>query len=153
MPTAVFSNTSEEGSKKRFAPLLDLEPILNTVAMVLYSSLNGMLNNVAVHGGRKSMKGASFAMPLRPAFVREVFNELTGILMREPNLVQSFVVLEFIHLNKVSGIPQTTTSFVNRRRFRNAVVWIWWTDPRRDSEARELARYLRTSLRQSWRTV
>ncbi|KAH6664291.1 hypothetical protein B0J14DRAFT_608210 [Halenospora varia] len=142
--TAVFSNTSEEESKKRYAPLLDLEPVLNTAAMIPYSSVNGMLNDFAVHGGRKSFKGTTFALPLRPAFVRNVFNELSEIIKREPDLVKSSVVLEFLQLNKVSNIPQTATSFANRGPFENAIAWMWWTDPYKDAEFRALGRHLKS---------
>jgi hypothetical protein len=143
--TAVFSNTSEEEIMKRFAPLLDLEPVLNTTAMMPYSSVNGMLNDIAVHGGRKSIKGITFALPLRPAFVRQVFNELSDIIKREPDLVKSSVVMEFLQLNKVASVSQTATSFANRGHFENAVAWTWWTDQNKDSKSRALGRHL-TSL-------
>jgi hypothetical protein len=141
--TAVVSNTSEEESKRRFAPLLDLKPVMNTAAMIPYSSVNGMLNGIAGHGDRKSMKGFSYMLPLRVEFARTMLNELSTIIKREPDLVKSFVVFEFLHLNKVANVSRTAMSFANRGLARNGTVWMWWTDPMNDSKARAHGRYLK----------
>lgn len=139
----VMSNTSEEEGKKRFANLLALEPVMNTVAMIPYQRVNALLNDVAVHGDRKSMKGFSFMLPLRPEFVRTMFDEYVRIIKDEPDLVKTFIVFEFIHMGKVASVSRTGMAFANRGGFVNGGVWMWWKDPTIDSKARAIGRYLK----------
>jgi hypothetical protein len=141
--TPVVSNTSEEDAKKRVAPLLNMGHILNTVSMIPYHQVNSLLNDIAVHGGRKSMKGFSFQLPLRPEFARTVLDELANIIKEEPDLIRSFIVFEFINMDKVAAVPCAATSCANRNRCRNGSVWMWWTDSKNDEKARERARYLK----------
>lgn len=139
----VVSNTSEEEGRARFADLLALEPIMNTVTMIPYHEVNAMLNDVAVPGDRKSMKGFSFVLPLRPEFVRTMFDELARIIKEELDLIKTFVVFEFLHMGKVVGPSQPGMAFANRGGFVNGGVWMWWKDPMIDSKARAAGRYLK----------
>jgi hypothetical protein len=138
----VMSNTSEEEGRKRFANLLAIEPVMNTVAMIPYHRVNALLNDVAVHGDRKSMKGFSFMLPLRPEFVRTMFNEYASMIKDEPDLVRTFIVFEFLHMGKVVGVSPTGMAFANRGGFVNGGIWMWWKDPTIDSKARAASRYL-----------
>ncbi|XHG01890.1 hypothetical protein AWENTII_005259 [Aspergillus wentii] len=141
--TEIVSNTSEEEGKRRYAPLFDLNPVMNTVSMIPYHQVNGLLNDIASHGGRKSMKGFSYTSPVRPEFARTVLGELSYIVKCDPDMIKSFVVFENVQVDKVASIPRHATAFANRGHARNGGVWMWWSDPKNDDKARQHARYLK----------
>ncbi|PWY67937.1 FAD-binding domain-containing protein [Aspergillus heteromorphus CBS 117.55] len=133
--TVVFSTLSEEETQTRFAPLMALEPILNTVTRVPYHEVNGMLNPIAAHGDRKAMKGFSYTLPLQPGSARTLLEELTLIIKNDPDLIRSFVVFEGINVSRIAAVPREATAFANRGHARNGGIWMWWTDPERDVAA------------------
>ncbi|PYH75712.1 FAD binding domain protein [Aspergillus uvarum CBS 121591] len=144
--TAVVSITSEEEARRRFAPLLKLDPVMDTLAMVPYCQVNAMLNGIAVHGDRKNTKGFSFAMPLRPGLARSVLTELGATLQEEPAWVKSYIVFEFGNLGKVAAVPRGDMAFANRSRCQNGVVQIWWMDEKDDARAGEKGRHLKALI-------
>ncbi|KAJ5346454.1 hypothetical protein N7541_008936 [Penicillium brevicompactum] len=139
----VVSNTSEEEGRTRFADLLALNPVMNSVTMIPYQEVNALLNDVAVAGDRKSMKGFSFVLPMRPEFVRTMFDEYARIIKEEPDCIKTFVVFEFLQMGKVVSHSQPGMAFANRGGFLNGGVWMWWKDPTIDSTARAAGRYLK----------
>lgn len=128
---AVYFNGPASAAEKFFAPLLALNPIVNTTASMPYPQLNSMLNLVSAHGGRKIIKGATFVTPLRPAFFQSVFDDYVGFLKQISN-VSVTLLFEFLPTGKICAVPHGATAFANRGHYQNAVVNPKWTDPAHD---------------------
>ncbi|KAJ5346752.1 uncharacterized protein N7506_000005 [Penicillium brevicompactum] len=117
----VMWNTFEEEGRTRYADLLALNPVMNTVTMIPYQKVNALLNDVAVAGDRKSMKGFSFVLPMSPEFVRTMFNEYARIIKEEPYCIKSFIFLKFLQMGKFVSASQPEMAFANRGAFLNGV--------------------------------
>ncbi|KAL8770800.1 MAG: hypothetical protein Q9194_005078 [Teloschistes cf. exilis] len=68
MLAVVFYNGPEDEARAFYKPLFDLESLMDTTAMIPYSSLNSIFNAANGHGGRKSTKGSTFDPPMRADF-------------------------------------------------------------------------------------
>ena len=127
---------------KVFNPLFDLKLVMDMSGMMPYSSVNGTLNNVAGHGGRKAMKGAAFATPLRPAFVQNTFAEFARFVTETPDAAGSIILFECQHSEKIYQVPHTATAFAHRGQQHNVVVLSKWKDRANDALGRQEVRKL-----------
>ena len=137
---AVFSTLPEAAALRAYAPLLALEPLMNTATMVPYASVNGMLNNAAMPGGRRSIKGASYTAPLRPAFVQSVFDDYVYFVTSTPDANQTIVIFEFIADGKICSVPHDAMAFANRGHHQNVMCGPKWNDKANDAVCRDWAR-------------
>lgn len=129
VPVAVvYFNGPASAAEEFFAPLLALNPIVNTTASMPYAQLNGALNAMAVHGGRKINKGSTFATPLRPEFFQSVFEDYARLL-KQPHPVMAIILFEFLPTDKICAVPHAATAFANRGQYQNVLVSPKWTDP------------------------
>ncbi|KAL8743049.1 MAG: hypothetical protein Q9190_004564, partial [Brigantiaea leucoxantha] len=138
---AVFYNGPEDSAKQYFAPILALEPVLNTTCAMPYSSLNAILLNAAHHGGRKTSKGTTIATPIRTDFFLDLFQRFstfTTSTCLDAN--QSIMLFEFFSPHKICSVPNTAMSFANRDYYSNAMMLPKWYDPRNDDVVRQWAR-------------
>ena len=137
---ALFHNGSEEEAREVFKPLFDLQPVMNMTSMMPYSSVNSMLNPVTGHGGRKSMKGAPFVSPMRPAFAHELFAEFTRFVTETPDMAESLVILECRHHDKICEVSNSATAFAGRGEENIAVLLSKGRDPANDALGRQQVR-------------
>ena len=72
----IWMGTPEEG-KKAYKELFDAGPMISTVDMIPYEQINTLL--APPYGLRASMKGAAFELPLRPAFIQQMFEEYAEV--------------------------------------------------------------------------
>lgn len=133
--TAFYNGVQEEG-EAIFAPLLRLCPIKNTCAQRPYCTMNGIMNHAVEYGGRKHSKGASFVLPLRPAFVRELTEELVFLHEEIPSTRRSILLFEFYHNAEIVRTPHTATSFANRGWHQNALIAPYWENEKDDERCR-----------------
>ena len=73
---------------------------MKQVSMIPYSSLNSLLNPGTAHGERRVTKGSVFAYPIRPQFIRSLFNEFTTFLQEVPDAGASMLGFEFYGTGK-----------------------------------------------------
>ncbi|KAJ5751205.1 Xylooligosaccharide oxidase [Penicillium manginii] len=134
-----YDGTKEEG-QAQFAGFLALEPVLNTVDMIPYATVNTLQNPSATYGDRKAFKGIFFEPPLDPKFVRSIFDDFMAKLKSEPDLKASAIILEFIDMRKICEVPLSATAFASRNSTQNGLLALRWTDASKDLEHRAWAR-------------
>lgn len=135
----VYFNGPASAAEESFAPLLALNPILNTAEEIPYSELNAITNPANSYGARKTFKGTSFVAPLRPAFFQSVFDDYVRFLEQIPG-VSGSIVLEFLKTDKIYSVPHTATAFANRGKYQNALICPRWVDPVHDEACRSWTR-------------
>ena len=140
MGVTVFHNGSATVAKKIFQPLLDLQPIINTVQERPYSEVNGMMNHAVEYGGRKLSKGATFLTPIQPTFVRRLMSELKNFHSQLPETKKTIILLEFFHSAEWCRLDRTATAFANRGDHQNAMIGPFWSDGNQDATCRQWAR-------------
>jgi FAD/FMN-containing dehydrogenase len=136
----VFHNGSEEAGRARFADLYALAPEVDGTGVFPYTVVNSLMNQAAVHGGRRSFKGVYFAPPLRPAFARQILTSFTDRMLAEPEMVGSAMILEYFDLSKACEVPLGESAFANRGSTQNGVLATRWTSPEKDAEMRAWGR-------------
>ncbi|KAL1952589.1 hypothetical protein VTO42DRAFT_4714 [Malbranchea cinnamomea] len=136
----IFYNGTEEVARKRFAGLYALGPVVDETGMAPYVKVNSLMNQSAVHGGRRSFKGVFFSPPLRPAFARQVFESFSEKIQSEPEMAGSALILEFFDMKKICERSLTDTAFANRGESRNGVLTTRWESPEKDGAMRAWAR-------------
>jgi hypothetical protein len=139
----VFYDGTEEEAHASYKGLLDLEPVLNHTGSHPYNFLNSMTNPMADHGERKSSKGITFPLPLRPEFARQMFEEYGKFVARVPDAIKTVVVHEFIGMGKIAEVPQDATAFANRGSYQNGMALLRWADPANDETVRQWGRELK----------
>ncbi|KAL8693083.1 MAG: hypothetical protein Q9218_002007 [Villophora microphyllina] len=137
---ALFHNGPEDEGKAFFKPLLDLEPVMNTTAIIPYSSVNAMLNPVAAHGGRKSTKGATFAPPMRTEFALSLFQRYSEFVTEVPDASGSLLLFEFFSPDKICETSNRAMAFANRDFYGNIMAGPQWRNEANDERCRQWAR-------------
>lgn len=127
----VYYNGPASAAEEFYAPLLALNPIMNTTASIPYKQLNSILNFASEHGGRKFVKGSTFATPLRPAFFQFIFEEFSRFLKQIPQ-ASALLFFEYFPTDKICAVPHEAMSFANRGQYQNVLVSPRWTDPAHD---------------------
>lgn len=136
----VFYNGPEDEAKTFYKPLLDLEPLMNTTAMIPYSSLNSIFNASNGHGGRKSTKGSSFNPPLRAEFALSVFDRFCDFVKEVPGANGSIVLFEFFNMKKICEMSNRAMAFANRDYYGSVMTLPKWSDESNDKRCRQWAR-------------
>lgn len=138
----VFYNGPEAAALSYFEPLLSLDPVMKEVSMIPYSSLNSLLNPGNAHGGRKVTKGGVFAYPIRPAFIRSLFNAFSTFLQETPDASGSMLGFEIYATEKVCQVSNEAMAFANRGTYGNSFLAVTWTQKQNDATCRAWARTL-----------
>jgi hypothetical protein len=135
----VYYNGPASEAEELFAPLLRLGPVMNTAGPMPYPLLNSIINPAARHGGRKCVKGSTYATPIRPAFFRSLLDEFVSFQEKTPG-AGALIMFEFIPNAKICSVPHSATAFANRGEYQNAFVSPKSMDPNHDAVCREWAR-------------
>lgn len=146
----LFHNGSKTEAESVFAPLLSLGPIVNTTGSMPYSTVNSMLNPAAAHGGYKSVKGATYATPLRPAFFRSLLDEFVAFRTRTPE-ASALIMLEMWPVDKLCTVPHSATAFANRGQYQNAFIGPKFEVPGYDDVGRQWARDMAAKFQEETR--
>lgn len=145
----VFYNGTQAEGEARFADLLGLSPIANTVSMIPYSQMNSLQNPMATYGDRKSFKGVFFNPPLSPQFAKTMLEEFTTKVKSDPDLAASALLLEFYDMTKTVSVPRAATAFASRGTTQNGIITLRWSDATKDLEHRAWAR----EVQERWKDV
>ncbi|RDW84182.1 FAD-binding oxidoreductase [Aspergillus mulundensis] len=136
----VFYNGTQEEGEARFAELLALEHVANTISMIPYSQMNSLQNPMATYGDRKSFKGVFFNPPLSPSFAGTMLAEFTEKVQSDADLGASGMILEFYDMGKTVSVPRDATAFASRGTTQNGIITLRWSDASKDLEHRAWAR-------------
>ncbi|KAF2094631.1 putative FAD binding oxidoreductase [Rhizodiscina lignyota] len=144
----IYYNDGDEAvAREYYKELLDLGPVMDTLTMMPYELLNGVLAAAAGYDGRKLFGGSNFTAPLDPAFTQAVFDKFTQTIMSEKDAGGSAVLFECIPNSKIRSVPRDATAFANRGDYYTfGLIWKWF-DPALDTKFRqhnrELAEFVR----------
>lgn len=144
---AIFYNGTESEGRGFFAPLLALGPLATMVETIPYSSVNGMLNPLTPHGGRKTMKGSAFLFPMEPAFAQEIFEDFCAFLAKVPEAGATLLMFEYLAAYKITEVAPTATAFANRGNYCNLMVCPTWLTKENDAVCRQWARDITAKFR------
>ncbi|PTB62535.1 FAD-binding domain-containing protein [Trichoderma citrinoviride] len=146
--TNVFYNGDQAAAEEYFKLLFDLGPVANMAKMMPYNHVNGLLNAMATHGRRKSIKAVTLTNNVEPAFIQELFNDYVKVTGDNSDLAHTFVGMEFYNLEKLNSIPIEAMAFANRGPYRAGVVGLEWTNDKMDEENRDWGRMIQAKCRQ-----
>ncbi|KAL8964021.1 MAG: hypothetical protein Q9183_004767 [Haloplaca sp. 2 TL-2023] len=149
---AVFFNGSENNARSFFQPLLDLDPVVNDTKMMPYSALNSMLNPMAPHGGRKSIKGACFLLPMQAGFATSLFQQFSVFVKANPDASRSLIVMEFYYPDKICETSNRAMAFANRDFYQTVMVQPVWSEESNDQRCRQWARDMTALLQKELET-
>ncbi len=144
----VFFNGNEEEGKKYFAPLLELEPLVNMAATMPYEKVNEMLNSGTGFGGRKIFGGSNVVLPLDKRFVHSIYEEFSQFTMGNERMSQSLLMFELVPFKKVSSVPIEETAHGNRGDYYNVGTLFKWYDPAQDEMVRMFNRKLNGRIKE-----
>ncbi|APA07901.1 hypothetical protein SS1G_00485 [Sclerotinia sclerotiorum 1980 UF-70] len=145
--TVVFYNGPEQSAKALFEPILKLDPLLNTTAMIPYPEVNTFHNTNVPDGARRTMKDSTFTTPVDIPFVESMFNDYVSFIQSTPDAQKTLILYEFISPHKIMSVPQNATSFANHGPYGNVVFVTAWTDPEHDTVCREWTRNMARKAR------
>ncbi|KAA8572580.1 hypothetical protein MFRU_003g02310 [Monilinia fructicola] len=143
----VVYNGAEEPAKRLFEPILRLDPLLDTTAMIPYPAVNAFHNPFIPPGARRTMKGSTFTTPLDIPFVEGMFKDYVSFIQSTPDAEKTLVLWEFISPDKIMSVPQNATSFANRGPYGNVVFASAWTNAENDLVCREWTRTMAKKAR------
>lgn len=144
----VFFNGSEEEGKKYFAPLLELEPLMNMAATIPYEKVNAMTNFAATFGGRKMFGGSNVVLPLDKGFVKSVYEEFSQFTMGNERMSESLLLFELVPFKKIASVPMEETAYGNRGNYYNVGTLFKWYDPTQDEMVRMFNRKLNGRIKE-----
>ena len=133
----IWFGTPEEG-KKVYKELFDLNPAVSTVDLIPYPQINTILS--PPYGLRASMKGAAYQLPLRPAFIQQMFEEYEKFMNSSDDFGVSLLLWELFDPLQVTAL--SAGSFANRGMHGNGMICPIWTKPENDQQCREWARMM-----------
>jgi hypothetical protein len=133
---AIFFFGTESEGRSLFKPYFDIGPVVDTMAMVPYSTINTLL--APPIGNRASMKGAAFTLPLRGAFVNEILAEYESFTAGNPDTPISMLMWELYDPKKVTESQEGC--FANRGWYLNGLICPIWTEETNDRHCRQWAR-------------
>lgn len=137
----VIYNGPESEGMAAWKPLLDLNPMINTMATHPYPYANNFLAPPPDDNRRSSMKGSAFTMPLSPSFVIDVCDIFTSFYKGDPaDRGGSLLMYELYDPAKTSASDKG--SFANRGTHMNALICPIWNNADNDAECRQWARDL-----------
>ncbi|KAI4203904.1 MAG: hypothetical protein LQ350_001526 [Teloschistes chrysophthalmus] len=140
MLAVVCYNGPEDEARAFYKPLFDLEPLMDTTAMIPYSSLNSILNAASGYGGRKSTKGSTFDLPMRTEFALSIFDRWSDFVTEVPDASGSILLFEFFHMEKMCETSNRAMAFANRDFYENVMAAPKWCDEGNGQRCRPWAR-------------
>ncbi|KAJ5081154.1 hypothetical protein N7456_013392 [Penicillium angulare] len=151
----LFFNGPEEPARAHFTQLLDLECLSDDVKMRNYADASSMLDPVVPPGGRKKILGVQLTVPMRPEFVALLLEAIEGQLNSEPDMVQTFLAIDYMDPSSICRVPIDQTAFPSRGDFLNGALILQWNDPEKDkhilSWGESIQRLCEKELRQTGR--
>ncbi|KAF2758568.1 FAD-binding domain-containing protein [Pseudovirgaria hyperparasitica] len=122
-----------------YKDLLDLDPVMNTMAMVDYPTMNSFMG--IPYGLRVSMKGAAFNLPISVTFAQQVLDQYAKFTEEVNDAAGSMLLFELYDPSKVvASASNTDMAFGNRGYHFNAMVGPMWTQAENDDRCRQWAR-------------
>ncbi|PYI13690.1 FAD/FMN-containing dehydrogenase [Aspergillus violaceofuscus CBS 115571] len=135
---AIFYNGPRAAAERHFAPLLALQPTVNTVTMIPYEQLNTIQNPFATYGGRKSFSGAFVRLPLEVGFFQELLDDYQAMIQTYPEASRTAVLFELVSHTAVLRVPQAAMAYATRGPFYNVGCVFRWENPGLDQTMRAM---------------
>lgn len=135
-----FYNGSLPYALEFFKPILTLEASINETSMMPYPRMNTLMNKAAEFGGRKSIDGSNFTLPLDTELLEELFQDFNNIMKTYPRVHESALVFELLPYKEVIKIPNDSTAFMSRGKYYNAASIFYWHAPELDFKMQSLQR-------------
>jgi hypothetical protein len=148
-----YYNGDEETAKKYLAPVLELQPVSRELQAIPYVKMNGLLNGMTSPGGRKALKGYTVPSKIRKEFAQWLLDEYTMKIKQEPEMVKSFIAIEYYALAKVAAVPVKATAFPTRGNLHAGLIGLGWDDPKKDEDVRAWGRYMQAKCREEIQNV
>ncbi|KAK5989390.1 FAD-linked oxidoreductase pyvE [Cladobotryum mycophilum] len=140
--TPITFNGTKAEAEEKYAKLLALGPVMNSVTEMPYHELNGFLNKGLEHGNRRATHGSSVEMPLDKGLIHQVRDSFAQFVKDNENTNESIILFEITYQNKVCEVPLTETATVMRTQNMNAGILTKWYDSSLDTAVRDWARGL-----------
>lgn len=124
----VFHAAPEAEAREKLKPLLesDPRPLLDLTQERPYEEVNGVLAASTPHGGRKSIKGATFGRPLRVEKFEKTAKVYEGMIKEVPSAARSMVAFEFMNPGKVCERRVEEMAMPHRSaRLQGAILTLW----------------------------
>lgn len=148
----VIYHGSEEKGKEAFKELLDLQPAVSTVSMVDYTALNHLLD--VPPGFRVSMKGASFRLPIRVEFFKDIMARYESFTEQTQDAAHTLLLFELYDPAQVVGrASNLDCGFANRGWHLNGMIAPIWTKQENDTVCRQWARDLAALFKEELQTT
>ncbi|KAI4266041.1 MAG: hypothetical protein L6R35_006998 [Caloplaca aegaea] len=138
--SVIFHNGPQAEAEAFFKPLFDLEPVMNTTAMIPYPHLNAMLNPPS-------------SLPVRAEFMLTLFDNFAGFVREVPDASGSLLLFEFFNQDKICQTSNRAMAFANRDFYGNVMAGPKWHDEANDGRCRQWARDVTDLLRREMEAV
>ncbi len=125
-------NGPEQKAREFFAPLLSLNPMVDTTKMVPFSASGTASASAPGRELRKCGQGSSIMAPLDADFFESLFSDFAAFLERVPDARKSMVAFEAYNPYPTIQVGQTATAYPNRGYQINVQVIPTWTKKQND---------------------
>ncbi|KAM0305231.1 hypothetical protein HYE67_008855 [Fusarium culmorum] len=142
----VGDNPSEEGPKY-FAPILEMEALMQEIGPMPYPVINQVADGQMMHGSRYLLGGSNFTLPMKLSTAEAIRNRFHEFTERTPDATESVVLIECIPNQKIREIPVESTAFNSRGRYFIMGVMYKYEDESLDTEIRQFNRTFQTEVR------
>ena len=139
--TPFFYGNDTATANKKFASILKIGPVANTMAVTPYNHWNDGAAVFCVRGGRKPTYGAGMQRMI-PIAWRAIWNEFVKFTSN-PGTEQTAILLEAYSLTNRAVALDSTASFPYRQVPFNGAAIAWYSDPKLDSVAQAFGKAVR----------
>ncbi|KAH8648173.1 hypothetical protein BGZ60DRAFT_552959 [Tricladium varicosporioides] len=136
----------EDEAKKAFAPLFELNPVMNIGGPTQYTQINEANDIPCIKGGRKPVYSAGLEK-LQVDKLKSIWSQweqLSGL----PDAGQSVILLEYYSHWKSHEMKEEETAFPWRKCNLHALAVLHYTDPSFDADAAVFGKRFRETLQQ-----
>ena len=114
---SLFYDGPRDKAEQFYAPLLALEPVLNTTGMMPYCEVNSMTNKNVPWGSNRILRGTTFVPPLSIEFMETMMQSTQAYranLVDNEALPPSTFMFELTDNRVIQKVPHEAMSFANR---------------------------------------
>ncbi|KAG8170295.1 hypothetical protein KVR01_001040 [Diaporthe batatas] len=136
----------EEAAREKFAPLLDIGPLVEDTTMLPYNSWSSGADSFCVKGGRKPSYGVN-VQDLSPTAWRNVWNEYASFTAQHAEANLTTILSECYSTDYATSNPNTSYPWRGTKCYVTIIPW--YTNPALDGEANQFGQNIRSYLSSS----
>jgi len=140
----MYNGISEEG-EELFKRFVALGPLRNNSRNMPYPEINNAQNHVAGHGQNRLFRGA-FVPEFDKELIARIEPARQKMVADYPSTLQSVIVIEFYHPEKVASVPVDATAYAGRHGNRNLCLCVNWSDDSLTPQVRQISRDVVSSI-------